>query len=151
MPTRILQQDDYFVLPPKSNDSRRREDISWVGMQEVKLQLLDQHLEAARTGKTSISKPLVDFQQDRISSETLSLEGVQVLIAEGTYTTMLHDVDTKVFIDRSYHDTLEARKRRGREKLDPFLEQVLEIEHRIIASHRAYSDLVITTEYTLQG
>ena len=27
----ILQQDDYFVYPPKSNDMARRKNISWVG------------------------------------------------------------------------------------------------------------------------
>ena len=27
----ILQQDDYFVYPPRSNDRARREDIGWVG------------------------------------------------------------------------------------------------------------------------
>ena len=40
----ILQQDDYFVFPPKTNDGRRRADIGWVGPGEVRLDLLDEHL-----------------------------------------------------------------------------------------------------------
>ena len=35
--TLVLQQDDYFVHPPKSNARIRRRDIGWVGMQEVRL------------------------------------------------------------------------------------------------------------------
>ena len=38
----VLQQDDYFVHPPKTNDATRRKDISWVGTGEVRLDLLDE-------------------------------------------------------------------------------------------------------------
>ena len=30
----ILQQDDYYVCPPKTNDKTRRKDISWIGTNE---------------------------------------------------------------------------------------------------------------------
>jgi hypothetical protein len=34
----LLGQDDYFVLPPKSNDVKRREDLEWLGPHvEVKI------------------------------------------------------------------------------------------------------------------
>lgn len=38
----ILQQDDYFVYPPKTNAEIRRKDINHVGLTEVRLGLLDQ-------------------------------------------------------------------------------------------------------------
>ena len=47
----VLGQDDYFVLPPKSNDAKRREDDSWLGPHvEVRLDLLEQNLVDARSG-----------------------------------------------------------------------------------------------------
>ena len=55
----IFQQDDYFVYPPKTNDSTRRKDIGWVGPQEVRLDLLDGHLQAFLADAESIEKPLV--------------------------------------------------------------------------------------------
>jgi uridine kinase len=146
----VLQQDDYFVLPPKSNDAKRREDITWVGAQEVKLELLDKHLKAARDGATSITKPLVIYDDDRVTEEEMSLEGLEVLIAEGTYTTLLEHVDTRVFINRNRLETLESRKKRGREQIEPFLEEVLEIEHDIISKHITRADIVIDREYEVQ-
>jgi len=143
----VLQQDDYFVLPPRSNDRRRREDISWVGMGEVRLDLLNEHLRAAREGAPSITKPLVVYEEDRVEDEDLSLEGVRVVIAEGTYTTTLDEADIHVFIDRDYHATLPARKRRAREAFDPFIEEVLEIEHRIIAPQKDLAEVVISRDY----
>lgn len=143
----IYGQDDYFVLPPKSNDAKRRKDISWVGSQEVRLDLLDEHMQAAKSGAKSVDKPLVIYDEDRVSQETMSLEGLEVLIAEGTYTTLLDNADARVFINRNRLETLETRRKRGREAIEPFIEQVLEIEHDIISKHKERADIVLTKEY----
>lgn len=150
IPCAVLQQDDYFVLPPKSNDAKRRQDISWVGPQEVKLELMDQHLAAAREGAGSLEKPLVIYEEDRVTAESMELQGVQVVIAEGTYTTLLEHVDTRIFINRNRLETLEARRNRGREAIEPFIEEVLEIEHGIIAPHRQRANIVITRDYDVE-
>lgn len=144
----ILGQDDYFKLPPRSNAARRREGIEWVGMGEVRLDLMDEHLAAAMRRELSIVKPLVIFEEDRIDEETISLEGVDVVIAEGTYTTALEHADFRAFIDRTYHDTLEHRKKRARDPADgEFIERVLQIEHEIISGHKPRADLVLPPSY----
>ena len=146
----VFGQDDYFVLPPKSNDARRREDIGWVGTNEVRLDLLDEDLAAVRAGAASVVKPLVIYDEDRVTEETLDLTGVRVAIAEGTYTTLLRHVDTRVFIARNRLETLDARMRRGREQFDPFIEQVLEIEHEVISAQRPRADIVLSRDYEVE-
>lgn len=146
----LLGQDDYFVLPPKSNDSRRREDPEWLGPHvEVKMDVLEQNLIDAIEGKSKIIKPLIDYNQNSVEDETISLEGIHVVIAEGTYTALLRNVDTKVFIARNRIDTLEHRQKRNRgtEVGDPFIEQVLITEHKIIAGHGQLADFLITKDY----
>ena len=71
----ILQQDDYFVYPPLTNHQIRKDNIDWVGMQEVRLELMDSHLEKAIAGESILEKPLVFYREDRISKEKLSLKG----------------------------------------------------------------------------
>jgi len=146
----ILQQDDYFVFPPMSNDRERRKDISWVGPQEVKLELMDNNLEEFVGGATTISKPLVIYKEDSITEESLSTDNAKVAIVEGTYTTLLKNVDTRVFIDRTYLDTRAHREKRSRHKseLDPFIDKVLEIEHGIISGHRQRANIIVSKEYT---
>jgi uridine kinase len=140
----ILGQDDYFKLPPKSNAAKRRKDIAWVGPQEVHLGLMDDHLKAAKDGEKEITKPLVYFEEDRIGNETLSLDGVQIVIAEGTYTTMLDEADFHAFINATYHTTLAHRKERARDETEgAFIEQVLEIEHKIISKNKAKAAVVL--------
>lgn len=143
----ILQQDDYFVYPPKTNTARRREDINRVGIGEVHLDLLDRNLKDIKAGKSEVQKPLVLFEEDLISEETIELKNVKALIAEGTYTTCLKNVDRHIFIDRTNIDTKEARKKRAREEQDEFLEEILKIEHRIISSHKKNADIIITRDY----
>ena len=140
----ILGQDDYFKLPPKSNAKKRHEGIEWVGIGEVRLDLLDEHLGKAKSGTKEIIKPLVYFEEDRIGEETLSLEGIQVVIAEGTYTALLDEIDLHAFIDATYHHTLEHRKKRARDQAEgDFIERVLEIEHQIIAKNKTRAHVVL--------
>ncbi len=146
----VLQQDDYFVLPPKSNDARRREGLDWVGTDEVRLGLLDEHLAAARARRSEVAKPLIDYEADRIETETVNFADAAVVIAEGTYTSLLENLDCRVFIDRNRLQTMESRRERAREPMDPFLEKVLEIEHSIIAPQKARADVLITNEYDVQ-
>ena len=146
----LLGQDDYFVLPPKSNDAKRREDPEWLGPHvEIRLDVLEGNLKDATAGKEEIVKPLVDYNVNAVEEERVNLEGVKVVIAEGTYTSLLKNVDTKVFIARNRLDTLAHRKKRnrGNEVGDPFIENVLKLEHKIIAGHRQLADFVITKEY----
>ncbi len=146
----LLGQDDYFVLPPTSNDAKRREDDSWLGPHvEVRLDVLEQNLVDAIDGASEIVKPLIDYDANSVEDETIDLGGITVVIAEGTYTSLLKHVDTKVFIARNRVDTLEHRQKRNRgsEVGDPFIENVLKLEHKIIAGHKQLADFVITRDY----
>jgi uridine kinase len=145
----VFGQDDYFVYPPKTNAQKRLTDISWVGMQEVDLDLLDRTILDAVNGRFIIRKPLVDFNNDSIGEETIDLGQIQVIIAEGTYTTFLRNVDCRIFIDRNLTDTIESRKKRNREKQDDFLERILTIEHDIISKHKALADIIISRDWSV--
>jgi uridine kinase len=145
--TGLLQQDDYFVFPPKTNHEMRRRNLEQVGPYEVKLDLLDSNLRSFKRGESPIYKPLVIYDEDRITTEEMDVDDLKVLIAEGTYTSLLTFADVRVFIDRDYRQTLEARKRRARDRWEPFIEDVLEREHQIISRHRARASIIITADF----
>jgi uridine kinase len=146
----ILGQDDYFGLPPKTNDARRRQDPDWLGPHvEVRLDLLQANVDSALAGAASIDKPAIDYVANSVSSEPLNLEGVRVVIVEGTYVSLLRHVDVRIFIARDRLETLAHRvkRNRGNEVRDPFIEGILSIEHKIIAGHRHLADFVVTSDY----
>ncbi len=145
--TGILQQDDYFVFPPKTNHEMRRRNLEQVGPYEVKLDFLTSNLRSFKRGESPIYKPLVIFDEDRITVEEMDTGDLKAIVAEGTYTSLLQFVDFRVFIDRDYHQTLEARKRRARDKWEPFMQDVLEREHQIISQHKALANVVIPADF----
>lgn len=148
----VFQQDDYFELPPKSNDRARRKDIDWVGPGEVRIDRLNGDLDAFRQRNAALEKPLVRYAEDRIDAETVDLSGYDVAIAEGTYTSLL-DADVRVFIDRDWQQTRAHREKRKRDvsELDPFIDRVLEIEHEIISGHKARADLIIDPDFNVRA
>lgn len=146
----ILGQDDYFYLPPKSNSERRRADKDWLGPHiEINFEAFERNLIDAIRGSSMITKPLIDYNANTVDSEEIILEGVKVIIAEGTYTSLLKHVDVKVFISRDWQRTLEDRRKRnrGNEVNDEFTENILAMEHKIIAGHKLLADFVVTYDY----
>jgi uridine kinase len=147
----IFQQDDYFVYPPKTNDRTRRADIGWVGPQEVKLDLMDEHMRAFLDGEAAIEKPLVDYESDSVGTEAMETGDARVAIAEGTYTTLLESATHRAFIDRDFRQTRKHREKRRRDasELDAFIDKVLEIEHDIISSHKSRADIIVAEDYSV--
>lgn len=146
----ILGQDDYFYLPPRSNSEKRRMDSDWLGPHmEVNFAVFEKNLVDAIGGSTEILKPIVDYNANSVESESINLMGVKVILAEGTYTSLLKHVDVKIFIARNWLKTLEDRKKRnrGNEVNDVFTEGILATEHKIIAGHKQLADFVIGEDY----
>ncbi len=146
----ILQQDDYFFLPPKSNEENRRKNIKTVGLGEVNLALMNEHVRRFKfSPNEKLEKPLVIFEENRVEKETIILAEFDILIAEGTYTTLLNHADYHVFIDKTYEETLAHRKGRGRDPLDEIAERFLEIEHSIISKHKTLAEIVVNRDYSV--
>jgi len=146
--TKIIQQDDYFVFPPKTNHEMRRMNIKQVGEYEVKLDFIEANLRSFKQGDHLIYKPLVIYEQDRITTELLQVGSTSVIIIEGSYTTRLNFVDRKIFIDRTYRDTTKERLERQRDKMEDFVGEVLEIEHRIISGHKDLAHIVVRKDFS---
>lgn len=143
----IIQQDDYFVLPPKTNEQKRAKNIGWVGPGEVRMDLLNENIREIIDGKPEIRKPLVIFAEDRIISEKISLSPFKVFIIDGTYSSLLEHIDCRVFIDRDRDDTREDRLKRNREQQNDYLEKILRIEHLIISRHKALANIIVDKEF----
>ena len=149
-PNIILHMDDYFKLPPLSNHKNREKNLENVGQHEVFLDLLDNHIGYIKFNKyNQLIKPLSDYASDEIREEVVKINQNSVIIVEGTYTTLLQNIDIKIFIDRDYKSTLENRKKRARDPFTPFVEKVLAIEHEIISRHKTLSDIIIDQNYQI--
>src|SRR5512147_2318897 len=61
----LLHQDDYFLLPPRTNHEHRVQDLRNVGPHEVNLALLQSHVDAFRAKVDGVEGPTVDYPANR--------------------------------------------------------------------------------------
>lgn len=147
--TNIVHMDDFFHLPPATNHEARVKDISRVGKEEVNLELLENVCGQFKANAASVEQPLVDYPSNSISPFSWNANDFDVLIVEGTYVLFLENLDIRVFIDRTYHETKSDRLARGRDIANDFVEEVLGIEHTIIQSEKKLCDICIKSNFTL--
>ena len=121
-----------------------------MGPQEVHLDKMQALIDNFRMDVDEITKPTVDYALNIIDQEKINIKLIRVLILEGTYISLLNNVDLKIFMERTYKETFEDRMKRGRESFDPFIEKVLEIEHNIISKHKKYADILFGSNFNLR-
>lgn len=147
--TALIHQDNYFVRPPRTNHEYRRSDLDSVGPDEVQLDLIHAHIAAFRDGVPSVTAPIVNYAENRFDTVSLDLRSAQVLVVEGTYALLLEAADIGIFLQATWRDTADRRKARNRDIDDPFVDQVLEIEHRLIAPQAELADILLDRNFRI--
>lgn len=163
--TGVLHQDDYFHRPPRVNHAHRERDLGAVGPHEVNLALLQRHVADFRAGR-AVDAPLVDYPTDSFLTRRIDFAPLAALVVEGTYVLMLDDgdaragstaagdtpvLDVRIFLDATHEDTAERRRARNRDVDAPFVQDVLRIEHAIIARQAAVAHLVVDRNFRVRA
>jgi len=149
-PVVLLHMDGYFHLAPRENHERRKASLKHVGLNEINLSLLQNHIDQFREGSTQIEVPKVDYFRNVIETEPIPIPNGAVLIIEGTYALYLKSIDFSLFLDRTYDQSKSIRMNRVREVYDPFVESVLEIEHQIVRESRRNAHLWISSDFEIE-
>lgn len=150
IPAAVLHQDDYFHRPPRANHEHRVRDLDRVGPHEVNLDLLRARIADFRAGAAEVSAPLVDYSTDGFFTQRLDFSAVCTLIVEGTYVLRLDDADVRIFLEATSDETRERRRLRNRDIVAPVVDQVLAIEHELIAPQAALAHIVIGREFDIR-
>ncbi len=145
--TAVINQDNYFLLPPRTNHERRLESLAHVGPHEVNMALLARHIEAFRAKDADVVGPLVDYPGNRFVTQHFDFSAADLLLVEGTYVLELGDLDARVFFAATYKDTELRRRARNRDIDVPIIEQILAIEHEIIARQASVADLLVDRDF----
>ena len=83
--TCVINSDDYFHLPPRTNHEQRLRSLRHVGPHEVNLPLVEQHIRDFRAARNNVIAPQVNYPADRFDAQRHDFDTFQALIVEGTY------------------------------------------------------------------
>ena len=148
--TVVLHQDDYFLRPPRANHDYRCADLQRVGPHEVNLELLAAHVVAFRASLNGVDGPLADHPSDSFLVRRLDFGSASVLIVEGTYVLRLPDTDIRIFLQATHAETAERRRRRNRDVDAPIVDQVLAIEHELVAPQASLAHILVDPHFAIR-
>ena len=145
---KILHIDNYYkISPPLRNAWRREHSIDCIGLNEIDWDLIRKNIQEFREGKEAVL-PCIDLLTDQEDKLITNFESIKFLIVEGLYP--LHaEVDLRIFIDLTYHETKKAQLLRGKEPQNAFRLQVLQREHEVVQSLRPLADLIVKRDFTV--
>jgi uridine kinase len=140
---KLLHMDNYYKIAPLERTAwRKRHGIESVGDDEYDWEMINRNLKGFRESKLT-TIPCVDLFSGQIDQLTTNFSGINVLIIEGLYSVKILEANLKVFIESTYHDTLEEQKMSGKEEMDEFRMLVLEREHKVVQSLKPLADFYL--------
>ena len=143
----ILHLDNYFASIPELKEERRRANLQSIGISELNIALLQEHIRAFKNGSNSIEIPILSQDRSQFVTTEVDFQDIDALIIEGTFVLALEEMDLKSFLDVSF-DKSRSRSR-VRDTKDEFYAKVLEILHAHIQPYTSEADIVFDEDGNL--
>lgn len=119
-----------------------------MGPQELNLERAQKDIDAFHQGVRQLTVPRVHYESNSFYEESLTLEPTAVLLVEGVYAFALQRMNEHIALERTYLETRTQRIARTREVYDPFVEQVLALEHEHVTELNKRASAWIRTDYS---
>jgi uridine kinase len=149
-PAKVLSTDDFYATLPSDRGRIRQEKgiEQYVGPGEYDWLAISACLESFWMS-LSASLPIVDGHTDQVDTLITHFGAVEILILEGLYAIKAEGVDFRIYLERSWEDTLQAQVLRGKENLDETRMRILQQEHKMVESLRPGANLVINRDLSI--
>jgi uridine kinase len=143
--------DNYYnTLPLERTAYRQEKGIeNVVGYNEYDWDTIYRNINDFKTGSKS-TMPCVDLVTEQVDTLITDFKDVDMLIIDGLYAMKTDNIDLKIFIDITYHDTGKAQLLRGKEPQNEYRMKVLLQEHKMVSSLKEFADIIIKKDYNVE-
>jgi len=140
----------YQILPLERTQWRQENGIEKVvGLDEVDWNGVKKTVEDFKNSREN-TMPCVDLVTEQVDHLTTDFKDIDMLIMDGLYAINSEEIDLKVFIELTYHETKKAQSSRGKEPQNEYRMRVLEQEHVTVQSLKPKADLLIGMDYKVR-
>ena len=144
---KILHTDNYYKVPPTERTPwRKKYGVSKVGASEYDWTLLNRNIKEFKEGREAMM-PCIDIVSQQVDKLITNFADIEFLVVDGLYAIKSKAIDLKIFIDLTYNETKMEQAVRGKEVMNDFRNQVLEMEHRNLVALRPLANLIINKNY----
>jgi uridine kinase len=146
-----LHIDNYYRIHPLERTQWRLENgiEHVVGPDEYDWDTILRNVAEFKEGKISTG-PCVDLVTEQIDQLTTDYSGIDMLIIDGLYAIKVPNVDLRIFIELTYHETKKAQVVRGKEPQNEYRMRVLEKEHQEVQKLKPSADVFIGMDYQVR-
>jgi len=149
----LMQYDSYYRDHPELS-YEERSGLNYDHPSALETELLVEHLDALRKGKT-VHAPMYDFASHRRRDETVPVDPAPVIIVEGILVLAEKEIrerlDIKLFVDtaadirlmRRVRRDLEDRGRTFAQVRKQYYETVRPMHQAFVEPSKSYSDIII--------
>ena len=144
---KIIHTDNYYKIQPLLREEwRRNKGFDKIGVEEYDWIKIRKTMRDFREEQECMI-PCIDLIPEQVDKLITDFSKIDLLIIEGLYAINTPDVDMKVFIDLTYHETKINQIIRIKEAMSDFRMNILEKEHNAVISLKPTADLIVDKSY----
>jgi len=147
---KVVHTDNYYNIQPLLREEwRRNKGFDMIGLDEYDWVKIKKTIRDYKEAQECMM-PCVDLIPEQVDRLLVDFEKIDFLIVDGLYAINAPDIDLRIFIDLTYHETKINQIIRMKEAMTDFRLNILEREHQSVRTLRPMADLIIDKSYTLK-
>ena len=144
---KVIHTDNYYMIQPLLREEwRRNKGFDQIGINEYDWVKIRKTLRDFKEEQECMI-PCIDLIPEQVDKLITDFSKVDLLIVDGLYAINAKDIDMRVFIDLTYHETKINQIIRMKEAMSEFRLGILEHEHQAVTTLKILADLVVDKSY----
>ena len=144
---KVIHTDNYYKIQPLLREEwRRNKGFDKIGIEEYDWIKIRKTIRDFKEEQECMI-PCIDLIPEQVDKLLTDFSKIDLLIIDGLYAINTPDVDLRVFIDLTYHETKINQIIRLKEAMSDFRLAILEKEHQAVSSLKPKADLVVDKSY----
>jgi len=144
---KVIHTDNYYKIQPLLREEwRRNKGFDKIGLEEYDWIKIKKTIRDFKEEQECMI-PCIDLIPEQVDKLITDFSKIDLLIIDGLYAINTPDIDMRVFIDLTYHETKINQIIRMKEALSDFRLGILEKEHQAVASLKPMADLIVDKSY----
>ena len=144
---KVIHTDNYYKIQPLLREEwRRNKGFDKIGIDEYDWVKIKKTIRDFKEEQECMI-PCIDLIPEQVDKLLTDFSKIDMLIIDGLYAIQAPDIDLRVFIDLTYHETKINQIIRMKEAMSDFRLAILEKEHQAVASLKPLADLIVDKSY----
>lgn len=146
---KVIHTDNYYKVQPLLREEwRRNKGFDKIGLEEYDWVKIKKTIRDFKEEQECVI-PCIDLIPEQVDKLITDFSKIDVLILDGLYAINAPDIDVRVFIDLTYHETKINQIIRLKEALTDFRLSILEHEHQAVSSLMPKADYIVDKSYSV--